>query len=211
MNIQMFTLAKPVEKKPISPTPIIKPEPVKKVEIKADLAPPVVKQDFAFKRVDKEKPKPKPVIKKEIVKAVKEVKPIIAKPKTQTTDSKTTPVKQVIASTTLNRNQHVSADNNPSNKKSVPVSDKAYLPLDKQAPNYPKGALRKGLEGDCTVSYTVNSQGHTESAKVLAGCHPLFKRTSLASAKQFRYEPRMINGKAIAVHNVKNTFEYRIQ
>jgi protein TonB len=86
-----------------------------------------------------------------------------------------------------------------------------YLPLSKEAPEYPERALEKNLEGDCSVEYTVNPQGRVENPKVLDGCHPLFIRPSLAAANTFRYQPRIVEGRAVAVPAVRNTFHYRIQ
>ena len=86
-----------------------------------------------------------------------------------------------------------------------------YLPLSKEAPQYPERALDKNIEGDCSVEYTVNSLGRVENPKVLDGCHPLFIRPSLAAANTFRYQPRIVDGKAVAVPAVRNTFHYRIK
>ena len=74
-----------------------------------------------------------------------------------------------------------------------------YQPLSKEAPDYPERALDKNIEGDCSVEYTVNPQGKVEKPKVLDGCHPLFIRPSLAAANTFRYQPRIIDGQAVAV------------
>lgn len=86
-----------------------------------------------------------------------------------------------------------------------------YQPLSKEAPDYPERALDKQIEGDCSVEYTVNTQGRVENPKVLEGCHPLFIRPSLAAATTFRYQPRIVEGKAVAVPAVRNTFHYRIK
>jgi periplasmic protein TonB len=91
------------------------------------------------------------------------------------------------------------------------ADSRQYLPLSKEAPDYPQRALDKNLEGDCTVEYTVNPQGKVEHPKVLDGCHPLFMRPSLAAADTFRYQPRMIDGRAVSVPAVRNTFHYRIK
>ena len=91
------------------------------------------------------------------------------------------------------------------------ADSRQYLPLSKQAPDYPQRALDKNLEGDCSVEYTVNPQGKVENPKVLDGCHPLFIRPSLAAANTFRYQPRIIDGQAVAVPAVRNTFHYRIK
>jgi len=91
------------------------------------------------------------------------------------------------------------------------TDSRSYQPLNKQAPDYPQRALDKGLEGDCTVEYSVMPDGRIDSPKVLDGCHPLFIRPSLAAAQTFRYQPRIIDGKAVTVPAVRNTFHYRIK
>ncbi|KPG95636.1 energy transducer TonB [Pseudomonas sp. RIT-PI-q] len=91
------------------------------------------------------------------------------------------------------------------------ADSRQYLPLSKEAPDYPQRALDKNIEGDCSVEYTVNPQGKIENPKVLEGCHPLFIRPSLAAANTFRYQPRIVDGQAVAVPAVRNTFHYRIK
>lgn len=91
------------------------------------------------------------------------------------------------------------------------AASRQYLPIAKDAPDYPDRALDKNIEGDCTVSYRVNPQGRVENPRVIGDCHPLFVRPSLSAAKTFRYQPRLENGKAVAVDGVKNTFHYRIE
>ncbi len=91
------------------------------------------------------------------------------------------------------------------------AASRQYLPIAKHAPDYPQRALDKGIEGSCTVSYSVNPQGRIENPRALEDCHPLFIRPSLTAAKSFRYQPRIVEGRAVTVPEVKNTFHYRIQ
>ena len=91
------------------------------------------------------------------------------------------------------------------------ADSRQYLPLSKEAPDYPQRAMDKNIEGDCSVEYTVNPQGKVENPRVLDGCHPLFMRPSLAAANTFRYQPRLVDGRAVAVPAVRNTFHYRIK
>lgn len=91
------------------------------------------------------------------------------------------------------------------------IDSRQYQPLSKEAPDYPQRALDKNIEGDCTVEYSVNPQGKVENPKVLDGCHPLFMRPSLAAANTFRYQPRTVDGQAVTVPAVRNTFHYRIK
>lgn len=91
------------------------------------------------------------------------------------------------------------------------AASRQYLPIAKEAPDYPERALDKGIQGDCTVSYRVSPQGRVENPQVVGDCHPLFVHPSLAAAKTFRYQPRVVDGQAVAVDGVKNTFHYRIE
>lgn len=91
------------------------------------------------------------------------------------------------------------------------AASRQYLPIAKEAPDYPDRALDKGIEGDCSVTYTVTAQGRVADPQVAGDCHPLFVRPSLAAAKTFRYQPRIVAGQAVAVVGVKNTFHYRIE
>ncbi|CAD5106635.1 energy transducer TonB [Zestomonas carbonaria] len=91
------------------------------------------------------------------------------------------------------------------------AASRQYLPIVKQAPDYPQRALDRSVQGDCTVEYRVNPQGGVEEPKVVGDCHPLFVRPSLAAALKFRYQPRVIDGRPVAVPGVRNTFHYRIE
>lgn len=94
---------------------------------------------------------------------------------------------------------------------SEPAFDvKHYQPVSKQAPDYPARAMDQGLQGDCTVSYMVNAQGRVENPQAEADCHPLFIRPAINAAKNFQYQPRVVNGQAVAVLKVRNTFQFRI-
>lgn len=87
-----------------------------------------------------------------------------------------------------------------------------YLPISKQAPDYPRRALDQQKEGDCVVEYTVTASGTVANPRVVHGaCDPIFARPSIASASRFRYQPRIIDGKAVAVPGVRNTFRFRIE
>lgn len=91
------------------------------------------------------------------------------------------------------------------------AASRQYQPIAKKPPVYPQRALDAGLQGACTVSYTVDVQGRVRSPKVVGDCHPLFIRPSLIAAQSFRYQPRIVDGRAVAVPNVQNTFHYRIE
>lgn len=99
----------------------------------------------------------------------------------------------------------------PQTRQQAAADSSQYQPLSKEAPDYPERALDKGIEGDCTVVYDVSPQGNVVNPQVQGTCHPLFIRPSLAAAETFRYQPRIIEGRAVTVSGVKNTFHYRIK
>jgi len=91
------------------------------------------------------------------------------------------------------------------------AASQQYLPIAKKAPDYPQRALDKGVQGDCTVSYTVDIQGRVRDPQVLDGCHPWFAQPSLQAARSFRYQPKLVEGRAVEVPGVKNTFHFSIE
>ena len=61
------------------------------------------------------------------------------------------------------------------------------------------------------MEYSVKPDGRIDNPKVLDGCHPLFIRPSLTAAQTFRYQPRIVDGQAVTVPAVRNTFHYRFE
>lgn len=95
---------------------------------------------------------------------------------------------------------------------SLGVGEGDYLPIVKVAPIYPQRALSRGIEGHCTVEYTVTRQGTIRDPFVLeSDCtSSLFHRASLQAALKFKYKPRVIDGEAVEVPGVRNKFTYEI-
>ena len=88
------------------------------------------------------------------------------------------------------------------------ASDGEYLPIVKVAPVYPRRAQSRGVEGYCTVEYTVTKNGTTMNPQVVDCSSSLFERASIEAALKFKYKPRVINGEAIDVPGVRNRFTY---
>jgi protein TonB len=95
---------------------------------------------------------------------------------------------------------------------SLGVGEGDYLPIVKVAPIYPQRALSRGIQGFCTVSYTVTRQGTIRDPVVVPGqcSSSLFERASIQAAMKFKYKPRVIDGQAVEVHGVQNKFTYEI-
>jgi protein TonB len=97
-------------------------------------------------------------------------------------------------------------------KAAASMDSSQYQPISKKAPAYPRRALNQKKEGDCVIEYTVTAQGRVANPSVVEGaCDPVFARPSIASASSFRYQPRIVGGRAVAVPGVRNTFRFRIE
>jgi len=92
------------------------------------------------------------------------------------------------------------------------VSDGEYLPIVKVAPIYPNRAAQRGIEGHCTVEYTVTTTGAIRDPFVVEeDCTSgLFHKASLKAATKFKYKPRVIDGVAVEVAGVRNRFTYKL-
>lgn len=195
---------------PVEPLPQVQPKPPvlqTPNPIKKKMPKPVIKEaQFAKKRVDK---LPKPEV-KTVIEEV-ETKPLISDdlPIEQSPPRMELPTKPTQSVTESQPASQENADSSASVSKKFDASQ--YFPVEKNPPTYPRRALNKGVQGECTVRYTVNTDGRVESPEVLNDCHAFFIKPSLRATKSFRYTPRIVNGKAVNVANVKNTFQYRIE
>lgn len=97
-------------------------------------------------------------------------------------------------------------------------SEGEYLPIVKVPPEYPSNALSRGIEGFCTVVYTVTETGATRDPEPIASeCitkdgkpTTVFNRASVRAALKFKYKPKVVDGKPVEVPGVKNRFTYEM-
>ena len=102
---------------------------------------------------------------------------------------------------------------------SLAFSEGEYLPIVKVPPEYPSSALSRGIEGFCTVVYTVTETGTTRDPQPIADqCitkegkpTTVFNRASVRAALKFKYKPKVVDGKPVEVPGVKNRFTYEMQ
>jgi TonB family protein len=73
--------------------------------------------------------------------------------------------------------------------------------LKKVNPVYPKEAAREGIEGLVVIEATTDEQGDVVAAKVIPtkNPQPLLEAAALAAVRQWKYEPFLKDGKAVAV------------
>ena len=84
-----------------------------------------------------------------------------------------------------------------------------YAPLEKKAPVYPHVSRFNGITGYCIIQYTLTETGTVEDVFPV-DCSPigLFEGVSVESARQFSYQPRIVDGVAQRVAGVRNKFTF---
>lgn len=93
-----------------------------------------------------------------------------------------------------------------------PSADGDMLPLVRAPAQYPRRAQERGINGYCTVSLTVLEDGTVDPNSIVAldeDPKGMFCRATSKAVARYKYKPRVINGKAQKVENVryKLTFE----
>lgn len=59
-----------------------------------------------------------------------------------------------------------------------------------EAPEYPRGAERRGIEGSVTVTYSISAEGDVVNAEVTeANPEGIFDRAAVSAISDWRYEP----------------------
>jgi TonB family protein len=70
--------------------------------------------------------------------------------------------------------------------------------VSKVPPRYPEEARKAGIEGTAVLRATITKSGTIENLKALSGPKDL-QQATLQAARQWQYEPYLLNGKPIAV------------
>jgi len=177
------------------PVPVVAPAPV--VEVKPEVVKPKVDPQIQARKLEQ---------------AVLARKRVEAQKQAQAEQREAAQVEAQRQQAMVEQARIAAADNARRAQQAAAAADvRQYLPISKQAPDYPQRALDKGIEGDCTVEYSVTPQGKVDNPKVVGNCHPAVIRPSLVAAATFRYQPRLVDGQPVTVPGVRNTFHYKIQ
>ena len=182
---------------PVAPEPVQVVAPAPVVEVKPEVVKPKVDPQIQARKLEQ---------------AVLARKRVEAQKQAQAEQREAAQVEAQRQQAMVEQARIAAADNARRAQQAAAAADvRQYLPISKQAPDYPQRALDKGIEGDCTVEYSVTPQGKVDNPKVVGNCHPAFIRPSLVAAATFRYQPRLVDGQPVTVPGVRNTFHYKIQ
>ncbi len=93
------------------------------------------------------------------------------------------------------------------------LTDGEYLPIVRVAPQYPRRAQERGIEGYAIVELTVGADGSvpSESVKVIeAEPNGFFESAAIKAAQKFKYKPKVVNGKSQQVTGVTYRFSFTL-
>lgn len=91
------------------------------------------------------------------------------------------------------------------------VTDGEYLPIVKVAPQYPRRALSKGIEGYAVIEYTVTKQGTVRDPRVVESKpEGVFDKAALKSASRYKYKPRVVDGQPVEVPGVRTKISFKL-
>jgi periplasmic protein TonB len=93
-------------------------------------------------------------------------------------------------------------------------SDGDVIALVRVNPEYPQRAAERGIEGFCTVYFTITALGTTRDAYVPEGeescSNSLFQRPSLRAIERFKFKPKIVDGDAVEIEHA-NRFIYELE
>ncbi|MEQ8427815.1 MAG: TonB family protein [Gammaproteobacteria bacterium] len=92
------------------------------------------------------------------------------------------------------------------------ATDGEYLPIVKVAPQYPRRAVSRGIEGYVIVEYTVTKQGTVKDPVIIqAEPESIFNKSAVDSVLRYKYKPRVINGEPVEVPGVQTKITYELE
>jgi protein TonB len=78
------------------------------------------------------------------------------------------------------------------------------------APQYPGTPVRRELEGDVTLEFTITKSGNVRDIRVISSTNSRFERSAARAVGRWKYEPCIIDGRPTEVPGVRATIEFRV-
>ena len=94
---------------------------------------------------------------------------------------------------------------------SMASADGDAVPMVRVPPQYPERALQRGIEGRVLIEFTISRSGSVKDAKVIAyEPSTIFNKAALKAVKQWKYNPKIVNGKAVEQPGVRIAIPFRL-
>jgi len=85
------------------------------------------------------------------------------------------------------------------------------LPLHRVEPTYPARALQRGIEGYVVLSFTIDETGRPADIEVVdAKPKRMFERDAMRALKNWKYQPKLMDGKAVSQPGQSVKLEFRL-
>jgi protein TonB len=85
------------------------------------------------------------------------------------------------------------------------------MPLYRVEPKYPTRAMKQGAEGFVVLSFTIDAQGRPTDIEILdAKPRRLFEREALRALRKWKYQAKVIDGKAIPQQGQTVRLEFKL-
>ena len=85
------------------------------------------------------------------------------------------------------------------------------MPMVRVPPQYPERAMQRGIEGRVLVEFTISKSGAVKDAKVIAAePSAIFNKAALKAIRQWKYNPKILNGKAVEQRGIKIAIPFRL-
>ena len=94
---------------------------------------------------------------------------------------------------------------------SIASADGDAVPMVRVQPQYPQRALQRGIEGRVLIEFTISKSGSVKDAKVIAyEPSTIFNRAALKAVSQWKYNPKIENGKAVEQRGMRIAIPFRL-
>ncbi len=89
--------------------------------------------------------------------------------------------------------------------------DRDVVPLVRVDPEYPPQAKQRRIEGWVDVEFTIGPAGTVEDVKVIdANPRGIFEQATLRAVRRYRYNPKIVDGVAVARHGVQVRIRFEL-
>lgn len=79
------------------------------------------------------------------------------------------------------------------------------------APVYPPAALRAGVEGRAIMAFDIDASGKPVNLVVESATAPEFGEAGLEAVRSWRFQPAVLNGKAIEYRGFRQAFPFELR
>ena len=94
---------------------------------------------------------------------------------------------------------------------SMASADGDAVPMVRVPPQYPERALQRGIEGRVLIGFTISRSGAVKDAKVIAyEPSTIFNKAALKAVSQWKYNPKIENGKAVEQKGIRIAIPFRL-